>query len=120
MPFGHGNLNWAETGLTALAAGPDANLGRSAEPGPRAPSGLPSGSAMEPLIPPAADAQDRRLCDLPSDITLRPGEPRIEFFGAEGPAAKLFGLSQAMANDRIAFARTSKEENRPAGATPPE
>jgi hypothetical protein len=114
VPSGHGNLNWAETGLTALAAGLDASLGGSAEPGPRAPSGLPS----EPLIPPAADAQDRRLCDLPGDITLRPGEPPIEFFGAEGLAAKLFGLSQATANNRFAFARTAKEENRPAGATP--
>jgi len=39
---------------------------------------------------------------------------RIEFFGAEDLAAKLFELSQAMSNDWAAFAQAVEEENRPA------
>jgi len=51
--------------------------------------------------------------DLPGDITLKPGELRIEFSGAEDLAAKLFELSQAMANDWSAFARAVEDEARP-------
>ena len=65
-------------------------------------------------IPAAADVDARRVRDLPGDITLKPGELRIEFFGAEDLAAKLFELSQAMANDWQAFARTVEEETRTA------
>ena len=50
-------------------------------------------------IPAAADVDSRRVRDLSGDIALKPGELRIEFFGAEDLAAKLFELSQAMAND---------------------
>ena len=48
---------------------------------------------------PAADVRSRRLRDLPGGIELQPGELRVSFFGAEDLAAKLFELSQAMAND---------------------
>jgi hypothetical protein len=41
---------------------------------------------------------------------------RIEFYGAEDLAAKLFELSQAMANDWQAFARAVEEETGAAGA----
>ena len=51
--------------------------------------------------------------DLSGDIALKPGELRIEFYGAEDLAAKLFELSQAMANDWQAFARAVEEESRP-------
>jgi hypothetical protein len=34
-------------------------------------------------IPGAADVDARRVRDLSGDITLKPGELRIEFFGAE-------------------------------------
>jgi len=61
-------------------------------------------------IPAAPDVQDRRVRDLSGDIALKPGELRIEFFGAEDLAAKLFELSQAMANDWQAFARAVEEE----------
>ena len=48
--------------------------------------------------------------DLSSDIALKPGELRIEFFGAEDLAAKLFELSKAMANDWQSFARAVEEK----------
>ena len=40
---------------------------------------------------------------LPEGVTLRSGELRVVFAGAEDLAVKLFGLSQAMANDWDAF-----------------
>ena len=49
------------------------------------------------------DAPERLLQGLSSDIKLQPGALRIEFHGAEDLAAKLFELSQAMANDWPAF-----------------
>jgi hypothetical protein len=54
----------------------------------------------------APDARDRRVRDLAQGITLRPGELQIQFSGAEDLAVKLFELSQAMANDWDAFARS--------------
>jgi hypothetical protein len=69
-------------------------------------------------IPAAVDVESRRVRDLSSDIALKPGELRIEFFGAEDLAAKLLELSKAMANDWAAFARAVEEESRPAGASP--
>jgi hypothetical protein len=51
---------------------------------------------------------------LSGDIALKPGELRIEFYGAEDLAAKLFELSHAMANDWQAFARAVEEESPPA------
>jgi len=53
----------------------------------------------------AAERQERMVADLPEDIALEPGELRIQFRGAEDLAAKLFELSQVMANDWPAFAR---------------
>ena len=55
------------------------------------------------VVPASADAHNRVLTDLPSGVELRPGELRIQFGGAEDLAAKLFELSQAMANDWQAF-----------------
>ena len=46
-----------------------------------------------------ADVRDRVLADLPAGIHLKPGELRIEFFGAEDLLRHLFELSQAMVND---------------------
>lgn len=66
-------------------------------------------AARRVRIPAAADVRERRLGDLPVDISLRPGELRIEFFGAEDLAAKLFELSQAMANDWPGFSRAVEE-----------
>jgi len=37
--------------------------------------------------------------DLPAGIHLKPGELRIEFYGAEDLLRHLFELSQAMVND---------------------
>jgi hypothetical protein len=62
--------------------------------------------------PAAADARDIRVEDLVGRMELKPGELRIEFYGAEDLAAKLFELSQAMANDWQAFARAVEEEAR--------
>jgi hypothetical protein len=50
-------------------------------------------------VPIAADAHERTFSDLAPGIQLGPGELRIQFHGAEDLAAKLFELSQAMAND---------------------
>jgi hypothetical protein len=47
----------------------------------------------------ATDVRDRVMQDLPAGIHLRPGELRIEFFGAEDLLRHLFELSQAMIND---------------------
>ena len=60
-------------------------------------------------IPAAVDVRDRRLGDLPADISLRPGQLRIEFSGAEDLAAKLFELSQAMANNWADFSRAVED-----------
>jgi len=62
-------------------------------------------AARRVRIPAAADVEERRLRDLSSDIALKPGELRIEFYGAEDLAAKLLELSKAMSNDWPAFAR---------------
>src|ERR1035441_5870607 len=68
-------------------------------------------------IPAAVDVESRRVRDLSSDIALKPGELRIEFFGAEDLAAKLLELSKAMANDWAALARAVEEESGAPAAT---
>ena len=47
----------------------------------------------------APDVRARRMKDLPAGIHLKPGELRIEFYGAEDLLRHLFELSQAMVND---------------------
>jgi hypothetical protein len=49
-----------------------------------------------------------RLPDVPAGIELTPGELRITFQSAEDLAARLFALSQAMANDWPLFALALK------------
>ncbi len=66
-------------------------------------------AARRVRIPAAADVEERRLRDLSGDIALKPGELRIEFYGAEDLAAKLLELSKAMANDWSAFARAVED-----------
>ena len=61
-------------------------------------------------LPAATDVRDRSISELASGIELRPGELHIQFYGAEDLAAKLFELSQAMANDWQAFVRAVEEE----------
>ena len=73
-------------------------------------------AARRVRIPAAADARDIRVEDLAGRMELKPGELRIEFYGAEDLAAKLFELSQAMANDWQAFARAVEDEVRPVAA----
>lgn len=55
-----------------------------------------------------ADVHSRLVDALPGGIDLRPGELRIQFWGAEDLAAKLFELSQAMANDWTAFQKAAE------------
>jgi hypothetical protein len=50
-----------------------------------------------------AEVWERSLKDLGPGVILLPRELRIEFSGAQELAARLFGLSQAMANDWMAF-----------------
>src|ERR1700686_1191349 len=76
-------------------------------------------AARRVRIPAAADVEDRRLRDLSGDIKLKPGELRIEFYGAEDLAAKLLELSKAMANDWPAFARAVEDGGKEAGAALP-
>ena len=73
-------------------------------------------AARRVRIPAAADVEERRLRDLPGDIKLKPGELRIEFFGAEDLAAKLLELSKAMSNDWPAFARAVEDDREQAAA----
>lgn len=73
-------------------------------------------AARRVRIPAAPDVHRRRFGDLPEDISLKPGELHIEFFGAEDLAAKLLELSQAMANDWNAFMRAAEEETRARGS----
>ena len=56
-------------------------------------------AARKVRLPAPPDVQDRLFSSLPAGIDLRPGELRVRFAGAEDLAAKLFQLSQAMAND---------------------
>src|ERR1035437_1213261 len=74
-------------------------------------------AARRVRIPAAPDVEERRLRDLSGDIVLKPGELRIEFYGAEDLAAKLLELSKAMANDWSAFARAVEEESLPCPAS---
>jgi hypothetical protein len=60
-------------------------------------------------IPAAADVQEKSMSKLDSAIELRAGELRIQFQGAEDLAAKLFELSQAMANDWHAFVQAVED-----------
>jgi hypothetical protein len=67
-------------------------------------------AARRVRIPAAADVRDRSVRQLGGGIDLRPGELRIEFYGAEDLAAKLFEVSQAMANDWQAFAKAVEQD----------
>lgn len=67
-------------------------------------------AARRVRIPAAADVRDRSVRELTGGIELRPGELHIQFYGAEDLAAKLFELSQAMANDWQAFARAVEQD----------
>ena len=60
-------------------------------------------------IPAAADVRDMSVSKLAHGIELRPGQLRIQFYGAEDLASKLLELSQAMANDWHAFARAVED-----------
>lgn len=60
-------------------------------------------TAQRVRVPAAADVRERTLRDLAPGIQLRPDELRIKFRSAEDLAAKLFELSQALANDWPAF-----------------
>ena len=73
-------------------------------------------AARRVRIPAAADVEERRLRDLSGDIALKPGELRIEFFGAEDLAAKLLELSKAMNNDWPAFAQAVEYGGKEAAA----
>ena len=60
-------------------------------------------AARRVQFPAPPDARNRLLANLPLDIAVEAGELRIRFGSAEDLAAKLFELSQAMANDWAAF-----------------
>ncbi|MEP6872258.1 MAG: hypothetical protein ABI939_10475 [Anaerolineaceae bacterium] len=75
-------------------------------------------AARRVRIPAAADVEERRLRDLSGDIALKPGELRIEFYGAEDLAAKLLALSKAMSNAWPAFAQAVEKTNSLQKSTP--
>lgn len=62
-------------------------------------------AARRVVIPAALDVREREVSGLPAGIELNPGELRVSFNGAEDLAAKLFELSQAMANNWEAFTK---------------
>ena len=68
-------------------------------------------AARQVRVPVAADVRGRSVRNLAPGIELQPGELRVRFCGAEDLAAKLFELSQAMANDWPAFAQTVQEDH---------
>jgi hypothetical protein len=51
----------------------------------------------------APDARERRLEGLPTTVHLKPGELKIEFFGAEDLFRQLYELGQAIGNDYERF-----------------
>jgi hypothetical protein len=61
-------------------------------------------AARRVRLPAAQAAAGRSPLDLPEGVELGPRELRIRFTGAADLAAKLFGLSQAMASDWEGFA----------------
>jgi hypothetical protein len=60
-------------------------------------------SARRVVISAGPEVREREVASLGRGIELRLGELHIRFNGAEDLAAKLFELSQAMANDWEAF-----------------
>jgi hypothetical protein len=60
-------------------------------------------AAKRVMVLAPADVRDRSLQSLSADITVHPGQLSVHFSSAEDLAAKLFELSQAMANDWSAF-----------------
>lgn len=68
-------------------------------------------AARRVRIAAATDVHQRSVRELAAGIDLRAGELRIQFYGAEDLAAKLFELSQAMANDWNTFAQTIEDQN---------
>jgi len=58
------------------------------------------------VIPAVPEVREREVSGLGPGIDLAPGELRVSFDGAADLAAKLFELSQAMANDWESFARS--------------
>lgn len=56
-------------------------------------------AARRVAIPAATDVRDRHLAGLPEGIDLKPVRLTIDFSGPEDLLAKLFELSQAIAND---------------------
>ncbi len=59
-------------------------------------------AARQIQVPAPANARDRLFASLSPEIALHPGDLHIHF-NAEDLAAKLFELSQAMANDWSTF-----------------
>lgn len=62
-------------------------------------------AARRVRVPAPASSRDRLFADLSPEIGLQRRELRISFANAEDLAAKLFELSQAMANDWNTFAK---------------
>jgi hypothetical protein len=60
-------------------------------------------AARRVVIPAAPDVREREVSTHGPGIDLAPGELLVRFDGPEDLAAKLFELSQAMANDWAAF-----------------
>jgi hypothetical protein len=60
----------------------------------------------------APDSWDRLVPELSPSIEFRPGELLVRFANAEDLAAKLFELSQAMANDWHAFQEALEDQSR--------
>ncbi len=54
-------------------------------------------------VPAPANARDRLFANLSPEIILHSGDLHIHFANAEDLAAKLFELSQALANDWLTF-----------------
>ena len=65
------------------------------------------------VVPAAPDVRERKVLGLGEGIDLTPGQLWVRFNGAEDLAAKLFEVSQAMANDWDTFARRVGQSSAP-------
>jgi hypothetical protein len=74
-------------------------------------------ASIKVQVPAPAGVRDRLFDNLSAEIEFRPGELRIHFAGAADLAAKLFELSQAMANDWDTFVKAvDSKPSAPLGA----
>ena len=90
--------------LEAIAASPEAQFEVRRKQGLGRMYRHRAAAAVNIRVP--ADANSRRMRDLPSGIVLAPIRLTVKFHGSEQLLSKLYELSQAVANDFDVFCET--------------